>query len=291
MSLPRKWIPYLLLAPTFFIITVFIYYPAYQSFFMSLYKVSPFGTSSRFVGFENFLQLFQSGRFLQSVYTTLIFVVVTVGIGLVLSLFLAMLLNDKIPGIGIFRTLIFSPYAVSPAVAGVLWAFLLSPLSGYVSYLFLIFFKVQPQWLTTYPLALIAVMIATIWQNIGFNVIFFLAGLQSIPKSYYEAATIDGANSVDKLFNITIPLLSPITFFLIIMNISSSVFYSFAAIDVMTEGGPSNTTTTMMYEVYREGFFYFNNGAASSESVILILIMAFFTYLYFKFGQKAVHYQ
>ena len=289
--MPKKWLPYVLLAPTFLIIGIFIYYPAFRSLAMSLYRVSPFGNSSRFVGFENFLALFQSERFIHSLFTTLIFTAVTVAVGLTASLLLAVLLNDDLPGVGIFRTLLFSPYAVSPAVAGVLWAFLLSPVSGYVSYLFLVLFRIQPQWLTTFPLALVSVMVATVWQNVGFNVIFFLAGLNSIPKSYYEAAKMDGANRADKFFRITLPLLSPITFFLVIMNVSSSVFYSFASIDVMTQGGPSDGTTTMMYDVYRENFFYFNKGAASSETVILIFAMGFFTYLYFRFGQKAVHYQ
>lgn len=287
----RKIFPYLLLIPTFLIVIIFIYYPAFQTFKLSFYKMSPFGNRLFFTGFGNFWSLFTSGQYIQSAYTTLIFVVVTVVAGLVISLFLALLLNQKVPGIGIFRTLIFAPYAVSPAVAGTLWAFLLSPVAGYVSYLFLVLFKAQPQWLTTYPLALIAIMIATIWKNLGFNIIFFLAGLQSIPQSYYEAATIDGANASSRLIKITIPLLSPITFYLIVMNVTFTAFSAFATIDVMTQGGPANTTSTLIYKLYQDGFVNFNTGFASAESVILILIMAVFTYLYFKFGQKAVFYQ
>ncbi len=287
----KKIFPYLLLVPTFIIIVFFIYYPTFQTFKLSFYKISPFGNRLFFVGFQNFWSLFTSGQYIQSAITTLIFVTVTVIGGLVISLLLALLLNEKVPGIGIFRTLIFAPYAISPAVAGTLWAFLLSPVAGYISYLFLIIFNAQPQWLTTYPLALIAIMIATIWKNLGFNVIFFLAGLQSIPQSYYEAATIDGANSIYRLLKITIPLLSPITFYLIVMNVTFTAFSAFATIDVMTQGGPANTTSTLIYKLYQDGFVNFNTGFASAESVVLILIMAVFTYLYFKFGQRAVFYQ
>ncbi len=262
-----------------------------MTFKLSAYRVSPFGNRIMFIGLKNFKFLFTSQEYAHVLYTTLIFVSVTVGVGLVISLLIALLLNEKVPGIGIFRTLVFAPYAISPAVAGTLWAFLLSPAAGYVSYLFLILFGTQPQWLTSFPLALVSIMIATIWKNLGFNIIFFLAGIQSIPKSYYEAATIDGAGAAKKLFNITIPLISPVTFYLVIMNIIFTTFSVFGTIDIMTQGGPGGTTTTLIYKLYRDGFVNYRTGFASAESIILLAIMAVFTYLYFKFAQRAVHYQ
>ncbi len=291
INLLKKWVPYLLLLPTFIIIGFFIYYPAIMTFKMSAYRVSPFGNKVIYIGLKNFHSLFSSQEYMQVLSTTLIFVAVTVGVGLAISLLIALLLNEKVPGIGVFRTLMFAPYAISPAVAGTLWAFLLSPAAGYISYIFLEFFGIQPQWLTSYPLALVSIMMATIWKNLGFNIIFFLAGIQSIPKSYYEAATIDGANAAKRLFKITIPLVSPVTFYLVIMNIIFTTFSVFGTIDIMTQGGPGSTTTTLIYKLYRDGFVNYRTGLASTESIILLIIMSVFTYIYFKFAQRAVHYQ
>ncbi len=291
INLSKKLIPYLLLVPTFLIIGLFIYYPAVMTFQKSFYRVSPFGNRVFFVGLKNFESLFESPSYQQEAVTTLIFVVVSIFVGLVISLLFSLLLNEKVPGIGIFRTIIFSPYAVSPAIAGMLWSFLLNPVVGYVSYAFLRIFGVQTHWLTSYPAALMAIIVATIWQNLGFNIIFFLSGLQGIPESYYEAARIDGAGAVKRFFNITVPLLSPITFYLAIMDVTFTMFSSFGIIDIMTQGGPGNTTTTFIYRLYRDGFIYFNSGMASAESIVLILIMGIVTFIYFKFVQKAVHYR
>ncbi len=287
----RKIVPYILLIPTLLIIGLFIYFPGFLTFQKSFYRVSPFGNRSIFVGLGNFKLLFTSTSYIQEVWTTLVFVTVTISIGLTISLLFSLLLNEKVPGIGIFRTIVFSPYAISPAIAGMLWAFLLNPVVGYVSYTLLNLFGIQSHWLTTYPAALIAIIVATVWQNLGFNVIFFLSGLQGIPKSYYEAATIDGAGAVKRFFKITLPLLSPITFYLVIMNIIFTTFTVFGIIDIMTQGGPGNRTTTLIYRLYRDGFIYFRTGMASAESVVLIIVMAIVTVIYFKFVQKAVHYR
>ncbi len=289
--MPRKYVPYVLLIPTFVIIGLFIYYPAVMTFQKALYKISPFGNRSFFVGLRNFENLFNSPSYSQEAFTTLIFVVASIAIGLTISLLFSLLLNEKVPGVGIFRTIVFSPYAVSPAIAGTLWSFLLNPVVGYVSYTLLRIFGIHSEWLTSYPLALIAVMVATIWQNLGFNIIFFLSGLQGIPNSYYEAAKIDGAGAVTRFFKITLPLLSPITFYLAIMDVVFTMFTSFGIIDIMTQGGPGNTTTTLIYRLYRDGFIYFNSGMASAESIVLILVMAVITFIYFKFVQRTVHYR
>lgn len=290
-DLTRKLISYLLLVPTFLIIGLFIYYPAVLTFQKSVYRVSPFGNRNIFVGLGNFKTLFTSQSYIQEMWTTLLFVAVTITVGLTISLLFSLLLNEKVPGVGIFRTIVFSPYAISPAIAGMLWSFLLNPVVGYVSYVLLNLFGIQSHWMTTYPAALIAVMVATVWQNLGFNIIFFLSGLQGIPKSYYEAATIDGAGAIKKFFKITLPLLSPITFYLAIMNITFTMFTVFGVIDIMTQGGPGNKTTTLIYRLYRDGFIYFRTGMASAESVILIVIMAIVTFVYFRFVQRKVHYR
>ncbi len=291
MNLSRKLVPYFLLIPTLLIIGLFIYYPAVLTLKNSLYRVSPFGNRIFFVGAKNFEALLHSPSYQQEAWTTLIFVAVSITLGLIISLLFSLVLNEKVPGVGIFRTIVFSPYAVSPAIAGMLWSFLLNPVVGYVSYAFLKMFGIQTHWLTTYPSALIAIIIATIWQNLGFNIIFFLSGLQGIPDNYYEAAKIDGAGAVRRFFSITLPLLSPITFYLAIMDIIFTMFSSFGIIDIMTQGGPGNSTTTFIYRLYRDGFIYFNSGMASAESMILILIMGVVTFIYFKFVQRVVHYR
>ena len=290
-DLTRKLSPYLLLVPTFLIVGLFIYYPAVLTFQKSIYRVSPFGNRSIFVGLGNFENLLNSPSYIQETWTTLLFVAITIAVGLTVSLLFSLLLNEKVPGVGIFRTIAFSPYAISPAIAGMLWAFLLNPVVGYVSYVLLNLFGIQSHWLTTYPAALIAIIVATVWQGLGFNIIFFLSGLQGIPKSYYEAATIDGAGAIKRFFKITLPLLSPITFYLAIMNIIFTMFTVFGVIDIMTQGGPGNRTTTLIYRLYRDGFIYFRTGTASAESVVLIIAMAVVTFIYFKFVQRTVHYR
>lgn len=287
----RKLLPYLLILPTFLIIVPFIYYPAADSFYLSFFRVSIFGNRRVFVGFENFVDVLTSEKFISALRFTLLFTASTVFLSLMLSFFVALMLNERVPGVRIFRTMIFAPYAVSNAVAGALWGFMLNPVVGHVNYLMARLFGVQANWLTSVPHAAYAVIIAEVWKTMPFNTIFYLAGLQSIPDELIESARIDGASAWHRMWKITFPLLSPITYYLVIMGITSAMFQSFAIIDVMTKGGPGDYTTNLIYRAYLDGFRFSKIGPASAQSVMLFAIMLLVTVLYFKFGGRTVHYQ
>ncbi|HBF70129.1 MAG: Glycerol-3-phosphate ABC transporter, permease protein [Thermotoga sp. 47_83] len=287
----KRVLPYLLLLPTFVIITLFIYWPAVYSLRLSFYRITPFGNRMVFVGLRNFQRLFQSPEYLNAIKVTVVYVLASLFLTIFLAFFIALLLNMNLPGNRIFRALIFTPYAISPAIAGVLWSFLLNPVVGHVNYILSKLFGLQVEWLTTKPYALIAVIIATVWKTLPFDIIFYLAGLQDIPQELIEASLVEGANSWARTWKIVFPLLSPITFYLVIMNLVSFMFSSFAIIDVTTKGGPGNYTTTLIYRLYLDAFAFQKIGPAAAQSVILFLIMAIVTIFYFKFGEKRVHYQ
>ncbi len=287
----RKFLPYLLLIPTYLVIVIFIYLPAYDSFYSSFFKVSVFGNRRIFIGFQNYLSLLSDKDYLMAVNFTLVYTTTTVIVSIFLSFFLALLLDQEVPGSRIYRTLIFAPYAVSHAVAGALWGFLLNPVVGHVNYLMRIFFGIQTQWLTTRPFAAYSLIFASIWKTLPFNIIFYLAALQSISSEVIEASIIDGANSWTRVWKILFPLVSPITFYLVIMSVISSTFQSFAIIDVMTKGGPGGYTTNMIYKLFMDGFRFQKTGLASAENVVLFAAMMIVTIIYFVYGQRRVHYQ
>ncbi len=287
----RKILPYILLIPTFIVIITFIYWPAAYSFKLSMYRVSPFGNRMIFVGLKNFKKLFEDTQYLTAMKTTLIYVSVSVIIVIFLSFTISLLLNMKVPGTPIYKALIFIPYAISPAIAGTLWAFLFNPVVGFVHYNLSHYFGINVDWFTEKPYALILVILTSVWKVMPFDIIFYLAGLQNIPEDVLEAATLDGASSWTKTWKIVFPLLSPITFYLIIMNIISFMFSSFAIIDVVTRGGPGDYTTTLIYRLYLDAFAFQKTGIAAAESVILFIIMAVVTFIYFYFGERRVHYQ
>lgn len=287
----RKILPYLLLIPTFLIIGIFIYWPAGLSFRLSLFRTSPFGNKELYVGLKNFLDLFQNPAYLQAILVTVIYVVVTVFFTILISFLLAQLLNQDIPGTRWFRLFIFAPYAISPAIAGTLWSFLLNPVVGHLNYFFNSLFGLNVDFLTSSPYALVAVMFASIWKMIPFALIFYIAGLQSIPDSLIESSFIDGANLWQRMWKIKFPLLSPITFYLVIMTITNAMFNSFGIIDVMTKGGPTGDTTTLIYKLYLDAFKYQKTGSAASQSIIMFLIMGVVTFFYFKNVESKVHYQ
>ena len=284
-------VPYLLLIPTFIIVLFFIYYPAIDTFKLSLYRVAPFGNRTIYVGMKNFVKLFHDSEYIISLKITFWFVLLTVSLSMTFSFLLALLLNQKVPGTKFYRTLIFAPYAISPAIAGSLWAFMLDPVTGHVNYILLRLFGFQVKWLIQVPYAFFAVSFATVWKNLAFGIIFYLAGLQGIPDEIIEASLIDGASPTKRVTNIILPFLSPITFYLIIMNIISAMFASFGTIDVMTEGGPAGSTSILMYKLFLDAFTYDRIGAASAQTVILFIFMAIVTVVYFSYGQKTVHYQ
>ncbi len=287
----RKILPYLLLIPTFLVIGIFIYWPAGLSFRLSAFRTSPFGNRELYVGFKNFLDLFQNPVYLQAMLTTVIYVGVTVFLTIMISFLLAQLLNQDIPGTRWFRLFIFAPYAISPAIAGTLWSFLLNPVVGHLNYFFNSAFGLNVDFLTSSPYALIAVMFASVWKMIPFALIFYIAGLQSIPDSLVESSFIDGANLWQRMWKIKFPLLSPITFYLVIMTITNAMFNAFGIIDVMTKGGPTGDTTTLIYKLYLDAFTYQKTGSAASQSIIMFIIMGVVTFFYFKNVERKVHYQ
>jgi sn-glycerol 3-phosphate transport system permease protein len=283
--------PYCLLAPTFLILLPFLYWPTLQSFIMSLFKEAPFGTRKFFYGFHNYVAILTDPEYLGSIWKTLLFTVLVIGLGLSISLLMAVMLNQRMKGIKFYRMFFFMPYAISPAVAASLWVFLLNPAAGFINYLFYLFFHIQPAWLTNGALAFVSITLANIWKNMGFNILFFLAGLQSIPESTIEAGKIDGAGPFQNFFKITIPLLSPTTFYLVTMNLIFSVFENFGIIDIMTQGGPAGATNLLMYNLYQDLFIYFRSGAAAAETVILFLLLMSATLIYFYQNQENIHYQ
>lgn len=287
----RKWTPYFLLIPTFIIIVLFIYMPAGVSLQTSLYKVLPFGRGMNYIGLKNFLKLFSNPDYLYSVRFTILYVATTVGVTILSSFLIALLMVKKIPGVRFYRTLIFAPYAISPAIAGALWTFLLNPVVGHVSYFFQTTMGIQVEWLTSKPYAFYAIIFASVWKILPFDMIFYIATIQNVPEEILESATIEGASSMDRTWKIIFPMVSPITFYLVIMNIVATMFSSFAIIDVMTKGGPGQYTTNMIYRLYLDGFYFQKAGVASAQSVILIAIMIVVTMVYFKVGERYVHYQ
>ena len=287
----RKWMPYLLLVPTFLVIVLFIYYPAYDSFRMSLLRVSTFGNKTTYVGFQNFVNLFNNQQYIDAVKFTGLYVGLSVTLSVFLGFVIAMLLTKNVPGTKLYRTFLFAPYAISPAIAGTLWTFLLNPVVGHVNYVFMKLFGIQVEWLTSKPYALYALIFATVWKILPFNMIFYIASIQNVSADLLEAATLDGAGVMKKTWRIIFPLVSPITFYLVIMNIVSTMFSSFAIVDVMTKGGPAGYTTNMIYRLYLDAFTFQKKGPASAQSVIMFMIMVVVTIIYFAVAERRVHYQ
>ena len=286
-----RYLPYLLLLPTFIVLVLFLFYPAFETFRLSFYKVHPFGISKKFAGFFNFIKLALSKDYLSSFTTSFFFSIAVVIFGLTVSLFIAMLLNQKMKGARIYRSLLIWPYALSPAIAGAIFRFLFNPANGYLNYFSGVVLGVEPPWLTNGTLAIIIITMAAVWKNLGYNIIFFLAGLQNVQKEALESASIDGAGPVRKFVFITFPFLSPTTFFLLIMNIIYAYFSSFGLIDVLTEGGPANATNLLIYQLYKDFFVNAKTGYAAAESMILFTLVVLVTMIQFKTTGKKVHYQ
>lgn len=283
------WLPWALLAPQVAVIVVFFFWPAGQALLQSLQQSDAFGTSVEWVGFENFRVLFSDPTYLDSFWTTAVFSVLVASLGLILSLLLAVFADRVIKGSALYRTLLIWPYAVAPAVAGVLWLFMFAPSVGIVSYLL-------RQWgfewnhLLDGGHAMALIVMAAVWKHISYNFLFFLAGLQSIPKSLIEAAAIDGARPWRRFWSIQFPLLSPTTFFLLVINIIYAFFDTFAIVDAATSGGPGKETAILVYKVYYDGFKALDLGGSAAQSVVLMAIVIALTVIQFRFVEKKVNY-
>lgn len=278
--------PYVLLLPTFFILVVFLFYPAFETFRLSLYKVHPWTGAEKFAGFHNFVKIFSNPEYTESFILSAVFTLVVIAGGLLLSLLIAILLNKKIRGMRVYRTLLIWPYALSPAIAGALFNFLFNPANGVMCY-----FTGYRSWLTNENTAIIVVIIAAIWKNLGYNIIFYLTALRNVPGSALESAAIDGAGPVKSFLHITTAFISPTTFFLFVMNTIYAYFASFGLIDVLTEGGPAGSTRILIYQLYKDFFVHSKTGHAAAESLVLFSLVVGVTILQFKTTGKKVHYQ
>ncbi|HYI70767.1 MAG TPA: sn-glycerol-3-phosphate ABC transporter permease UgpA, partial [Skermanella sp.] len=286
---PNKLLPYLLLAPQIAITSVFFFWPAFQAVRQSLYRDDPFGFSSRFVGLDNFEMVLSDPAYINSLQVTVVFSLSVAVVALVAALLLAVMADRVVAGKGIYRTLLIWPYAVAPAIAGMLWLFLFSPAMGTLAVM------LRDLGIDWNPLlkgdqAMAMVVGAAAWKQISYNFLFFLAGLQAIPKSLIEAAAIDGAGPARRFWTIVFPLLSPTTFFLLVVNTVYAFFDTFGIIHAVTGGGPGKSTETLVYKVYNDGFVNLNLGASSAQSVILMVIVIALTVIQFKYVERRVHY-
>ncbi|MEO5692460.1 MAG: sn-glycerol-3-phosphate ABC transporter permease UgpA [Usitatibacter sp.] len=283
------WLPYALLAPQIAVTVVFFFWPAAQAVYYSFLVQDPFGMSSQFVWFQNYKELFTSSHYLDSFKVTAVFSGLVAGCGIVISLFLATQADKVLRGALAYKTLLIWPYAVAPAIAGVLWAFLFAPSIGIVTY-FLKKAGVDWNWIINSDQAMLLIVIAATWKQISYNFLFFLAGLQSIPKSLIEAAAIDGATPLRRFWTIIFPLLSPTTFFLLVINIVYAFFDTFGVIDATTQGGPAGSTQILVYKVYYDGVKAADLGGSAAQSVILMFIVISLTVVQFRFVEKKVQY-
>ena len=283
------WLPWALIAPQALVIGVFFFWPAAQAILQSVQQQDAFGISTEWVGLANFQRIFSDPSYIESFKTTAIFsLLVAVG-GIVLSLLLAVFADRVVRGALAYKTLLIWPYAVAPAVAGVLWLFMFAPSIGVVSYGLR---QMGISWnsLLNANDAMTLIVLAAIWKQISYNFLFFLAGLQSIPKSLIEAAAIDGARPWRRFWTIVFPLLSPTTFFLLVINIVYAFFDTFGIIDAATEGGPGKDTAVLVYKVYYDGFKALDLGGSAAQSVVLMAIVVTLTVIQFRFVEKKVNY-
>ncbi len=283
------WLPYALVAPQILVTILFFFWPAVQALYQSVLLQDAFGASSQFVWFDNFRDLFNDGNYLRSFRTTAFFSILVAFLGLSLSLVLAVFADRVVKGAAIYKTFLIWPYAVSPVVVGVLWMFLMSPTLGIVAHALR---HVGIEWnhMLNANHAMILIVMAAVWKQISYNFLFFLAGLQSIPKSLIEAAAIDGAGPVKRFFTIVFPLLSPTTFFLLVVNMVYAFFDTFAIIEATTQGGPGNDTEILVYKVFQDGFKGGDLGSSAAQSVVLMTIVILLTVVQFKYVEKKVQY-
>ncbi|MFN0186936.1 MAG: sn-glycerol-3-phosphate ABC transporter permease UgpA [Aquabacterium sp.] len=283
------WLPWALIAPQMAIILVFFFWPAAQALYFSLQQQDAFGTSVQFVGLQNFKALWADDTYLASFKTTAVFSFWVALLGLVLSLLLAVMADRVVKASRLYKTLLVWPYAVAPAVAGVLWLFMFAPSIGVVSYTLR---AIGIDWyhLLNGTHAMILIVFAAVWKQISYNFLFFLAGLQSIPKSLIEAAAIDGAGPWRRFWTVQFPLLTPTTFFLLVINIIYVFIDTFAIIDAATSGGPGKDTAILVYKVYHDGFKALDLGGSAAQSVVLMTILIALTVVQFRYVEKRVHY-
>lgn len=289
VTFPNKILPYFLLAPQIILTVIFFFWPASQAIYQSFMREDPFGLKSAFIGFANFTTVLTDPSYMHSIKITIVFNLLTALLAMGAALLLATSADRVIRGKTFYRTLLIWPYAVAPAVAGMLWLFMFNPAMGTLAY---ILRRNGFDWdpLLNGNQAMGLVVVAAAWKQISYNFLFFVAGLQAIPKSLIEAAAIDGARGARRFWTIVFPLLAPTTFFLLVVNTVYAFFDTFGIIHAVTGGGPARATETLVYKVYNDGFVNLNLGSSSAQSVILMIIVIALTAFQFRFIEKRVHY-
>jgi sn-glycerol 3-phosphate transport system permease protein len=284
-----KWLPWALLAPQLIVVGVFFFWPASQALLQSMQQQDAFGLSTEWIGLANFRRLFEDPGYVESFKTTAVFSALVALSGLSIALTLAVFADRVVKGALAYKTLLIWPYAVAPAVAGVLWGFMFSPGVGVIAWTLR---ELGYDWnhLLNGRQAMALIVMAAVWKQISYNFLFFLAGLQSIPKSLIEAAAIDGAGPLRRFFTIQFPLLSPTTFFLLVMNIIYAFFDTFGIVDAATQGGPGQDTSILVYKVYYDGFKALDLGGSAAQSVVLMAVVITLTVIQFRFIEKKVQY-
>ena len=280
----------LFLLPSILLFSVFLFYPLGKTVYLSFFLTDNRGDTTVFVGMDNYLEIFKSPIFLQSLKSTLLFALYTVPGTIIVSLFLAILANEKLRAIGAFRTVFSSSMGISVAAASVFWIFLFHPTIGWLNRIVKIFGLEPIGWLTDPNWALFSVSVSTIWMNVGFTFLILLGGLQSIDSYLYESADIDGAGYFYKLRRITVPMLSPTLFFVMTVTLINA-FQTFGQVNMLTRGGPQNETNLIVYSIYQEAFMNYQYGTASAQAIILFVIILVLTIIQFKLGERKVHYQ
>jgi sn-glycerol 3-phosphate transport system permease protein len=283
------WLPYALVAPQIAVTLIFFFWPAIQAGWYSFQLQDAFGLQTEFVGLRNFAALVADEHYLRSFRITAVFSVAVAVSGISISLLLATMADRVLRGALAYRTLLIWPYAVAPAVSGVLWAFLFAPSVGIATYA-LRQYGIDWNWVLNDDQAMLLVVLASTWKQISYNFLFFLAGLQSIPRSLIEAAAIDGAGPTRRFWTVVFPLLSPTTFFLLVVNIVYAFFETFGVIDATTQGGPAGATQILVYKVYHDGVKSADLGGSSAQSVILMAIVIALTVVQFRYIERKVQY-
>jgi sn-glycerol 3-phosphate transport system permease protein len=286
----NRWLPYALCAPQIAVTLVFFFWPAFDSLRLSLYRASPFGDRLIFIGLGNFQRLVADPGYLRSAATSFVFSFFVTFVGLALALLLASLANAKIRGLTVYRSLLLWPYGIAPAIAGIIWLFVFHPSFGILPWLLAFVTSYQFNWFLKGWVAMTLIIVAAIWKQFGYNLAFYLAGLQAIETSVLEAASVDGAGPIRRFFAITFPLLSPVTFFLFTLNMTFSFFDTFGLIHSVTQGGPGDATSIMVYRAWKDGFDGLQLGFSAAQSVVLMAVVILLTAFQFRFAEKKVTY-
>lgn len=289
VTFDHKWLPYLLLAPQLIITAIFFIWPATEAVYQSMLVQDAFGLSTQFVWFKNFAYLIGNKDYLQSIKVTVVFSLGVTFLGLITALLLAAMADHIIRGKLVYQTLLIWPYAVAPAIAGVLWLFLFNPTVGIVAW-WLGLAGIDWNHTVNGNQAMLLVIIAASWKQISYNFLFFLAGMQAIPKSLIEAAAVDGAGPSKRFLTIILPLISPTTFFLLVVNVVYAFFDTFGIIHAVTSGGPAQATNILVYKVFADGFIGLNLGSSAAQSVVLMGIVMVLTVIQFRYVEKRVQY-